>query len=269
MELKIINKENQAIGKKKMPEQFSEEVREDLIKRAVLAIQRNKRQSYGASYGAGMRQSAKLSRRRRDYKGSYGLGISRVPRKILSGKGTRWNWVGAVAPGTVGGRRAHPAKPFKIWEVKLNKKERRKAIRSALSATMKKELVIARGHKIPDNYPFLMSDEIENISKTKELIQTLTILGFGAELERTTEKKIRAGKGKSRNRKYIRKKCILIIVSGKCNLQKAARNIPGIDVVQVEKVNAELLAPGTKPGRATLFSQKAIELLEKNKIFTG
>ena len=48
------------------------------------------------------------------------------------------NWVGAFAPGTVGGRRAHPPKSEKIWSKKINKKENAKAIRSAISATLLK-----------------------------------------------------------------------------------------------------------------------------------
>ena len=84
-----------------------------LIKRAVLTLQNNKRQRYGANPEAGKKVSAALSKRRRKYRGSYGHGISRVPRKILSRRGTSMNWQGAFAPGTVGGRRAHPPKAEK------------------------------------------------------------------------------------------------------------------------------------------------------------
>ena len=73
-----------------------------------------------------MKQSAKLSKRRRAYRGSYGFGISRTPRKILSKRGRRLGWVGAVAPNTVGGRRTHPPKAEKIWREEINTKERRK-----------------------------------------------------------------------------------------------------------------------------------------------
>ena len=86
-------------GDVELPKQFDEEFRPDLIKRAVLVVQRNKRQVYGAKKDAGKRASAELSRRRRKYRGSYGAGISRVPRKILSRRGTRFYWVGAFAPG--------------------------------------------------------------------------------------------------------------------------------------------------------------------------
>src|SRR3989344_7504660 len=134
-------------GKGEFPFQFNEPIRPDLVKRAVESIWGNTRQPYGAFPRAGKQAAAKLSRRRRDYKTSYGYGISRVPRKVLSRRGTRFTLVGAYAPGTVGGRQAHPPKAEKIWTRKLNKRERRKAIRSALAATIVKELVEKRGHK--------------------------------------------------------------------------------------------------------------------------
>src|SRR3989338_372904 len=180
MKLDILDSSNNKIGEIKLPRQFDEEYRPDLIQRAVLAIQSHKRQAYAASESAGKRASAKLPRRRRDYKGSYGIGISRVPRKIMSGKGSRHNWVGAVAPGTVGGRRAHPPKPSKDWAKKVNKKENRKAIRSALAAAMNKEFV----KNVPENCPFIIETKFESLRKTKEVIEALIRLGFSNELER-------------------------------------------------------------------------------------
>ena len=156
MKVDVLSLTKTSIGKKDLPRQFDEPVRPDLIKRAVESIQANRRQKYGTDPKAGMKASAELSRRRRKYRGSYGHGISRVPRKILSRRGTRFNWVGAVAPGTVGGRKAHPPKAIKEWVRKINKKERRKAIRSALAATMNPEIVTARGHKVPESYPFII-----------------------------------------------------------------------------------------------------------------
>jgi len=120
MELKIINKDGNETGKIKMPSQFYTPFRKDVIHRAVEAMLKNARQPYGAFDGAGKRQSAKLSRRRNDYKGSYGHGISRVPRKILSRRGTQFFWVGATMPGTVGGRKAHAPKAGKDWSKKIN-----------------------------------------------------------------------------------------------------------------------------------------------------
>lgn len=266
MNLKIINIQNKESGTVKLPKQFDEEIREDLIKRATIAINNNKRQMYGSDPRAGKKQAARLSRRRRDYKGAYGKGLSRMPRKTMTRNGMQMNFVGAFAPGTVGGRRAFPPVP-RDFSHKLNDKERRKAIRSALAATMEKELVLARGHKIPANFPFAVSTEFEKLTKTKEIQKTLETLGFSEDLNRSSTRKIRAGIGKNRGRPYKETKGPLIIVSDNCTAIKAAQSIRGVDIVPVKRVNAALLAPGTHPGRLTLFTQAALEKLDKEKIF--
>jgi large subunit ribosomal protein L4e len=267
MKVAIKNIKNGESGNKELPRQFSEPVRQDLIARAILAIWSHNRQPYGADPMAGMKSSAEVSRRRKKYRGSYGFGISRVPRKVLSRRGTRMNWVGAFAPGTVGGRRAHAPKSEKIWDQKINDKERQKAIRSALAATIDRELVVSRGHNVPENYPFALSDEFQDIAKTKDVVAALTTLGFEAEMERCKEKTIRAGKGKARGRKYKKKTGVLLVVGDQCALEHAAQNIPGVDVVKVSNLNASLLAPGTDIGRAALFTESALAKMEEQKLF--
>ena len=267
MKLSILDSSKNKVGEIELPHQFHEDYRPDLIQRAFQAIQTHKRQPYSSSPTAGKRSSAKLSRRRRKYRGSYGIGISRVPRKIMTRSGTRMNWVGAFAPGTVGGRRAHPPKAEKIWEIKINRNERTKALRSAIAATIIKEVVAGRGHSIPKDYPFVIEDKFELMSKTKEVIDLFNKLGLGDELSRVQDKSIRAGKGKSRGRKYKKKKGPLFVVSKKDKIIKALSNIPGVDVVEVRSLNAELLAPGGNPGRLTLWTVSAIQILEKENLF--
>ena len=267
MKLNILGTTNNRVGEMNLPSHFDEELRPDLICRAVLAIQSHKRQVYAVSKMAGKRASAKLSRRRRDYRGSYGFGISRVPRKILTRRGTRMNWVGAFAPGTVSGRRAHPPKTEKIWWQKINKKERAKAIRSAIAATVAKEIVQGRGHIVPNDYPFILDDKFESIGKAKQIVEAFSKLDLSKEMERVRVKKVRAGKGKSRGRKYKKKIGPLVVVSKMNNVFKALQNLPGIDVVEVRNINVELLAPGTKPGRLTLWTRAAINILEKENLF--
>ena len=267
MKLDIFDAAKNKTGEIKLPIQFEEELRPDLIQRAVLSVQSHKRQAYAVSTDAGKRASAKLSRRRRDYRGSYGIGISRMPRKIMTRRGTRMNWVGAFAPGTVGGRKAHPPKSEKLWWKKINNKEKSKAIRSAIAATISKEIVMERGHLIPENYPFILDEKFEFISKTREILESFKKLGLENELARVEEKKVRAGKGKSRGRKYKKKKGPLIVVSKINKLSNALSNIPGIDVVEVKSLNAELLAPGAKAGRLTLWTNAAINILEKENLF--
>lgn len=265
--MNLVDLEGKKLKEINLPIQFNESYHPNLISRAFVTIMSNKRQPYGTKIHAGMRASAKISRRRRDYKGAYGHGISRVPRKILWHRGTQFGWVGAEAPGTVGGRRAHPPKAEKIWDKKINLKEKRKAIRSALSATLDKNLVILRNHQLPNLYPLIIENKFEDISKTKEVIKIFKNIGLGKELERLEIKKVRSGRGKNKGRKYKKKKGPLLVVSKKCELIKAARNITGIDIVPVNQINVELLAPGAQPGRLTIYTQAAIERLEKENMF--
>ncbi len=267
MKLNIVSTTNTEKGSVVLPKQFDEPIRSDLIKRAVLAIQSNRRQPYGANPEAGKRASAFVSKRRHKYKSTYGIGQSRTPRKVMSFRGTRFNWVGAFAPQTVGGRRAHPPKAEKVWSQKINTQERRKAIRSAMAATLYKTIVSERGHIVPDNYPFILSKDFEKIEKTKDLKRAFEKVGMKEDLERADYKKIRAGRGTFRGRRYKTKKSLLLVTASDCPALKAADNILGVDAVSVEDLNAELLAPGTNMGRMTLFTEGAIERLAKEDLF--
>ncbi len=262
--MKLYNLQGKVEKQIKLPKQFSEELRLDLIKKAVLAIQANKRQRYGASSEAGMRHSTKISRRRKNYKTGYGRSLARMPRKTVLRRGTQFIWVGAQAPGTVGGRIAHPPKSEKIWEQKMNKKERRMAIRSALTATLQKELLEKRGYKAES---LVVVNDFENLDKTKDVIKVLNDLKLDKDVERSFIKRMRSGIGKLRGRRYRRVKGPLIVVGGDCKLVKSAKNLQGFDICAVNSLNAELLAPGCVPGRLTIWSEKALEKIEKEKLF--
>ncbi len=252
MKVDILNIEGIKVKSVELPSQFKEEVREDIIKKSFLAFESRKRQEYGASVLAGKRYSSKLSRRRHNYKGAYGRGISRVPRKTILRRGTQFIWVGASAPGTVGGRKAHPPKSEKKWEKKINKKENTKAVRSAMAATVKKGVFI--------------EDKLESLNKTKDLKKVLEKLRLKEELTRL-KKKIRAGKGKTRGRKYRRCKGPLIVVSKECPLIKACGNLQGFDISTVDSLNIGVLAPGSVPGRRTIWTLSSIKRIEKEKLF--
>ncbi|MBT4605077.1 50S ribosomal protein L4 [archaeon] len=268
MKVNIVDAMNASKGKLDLPEQFSEEVRSDLIVRLVVSEQSASRQPYGASPEAGLRHSSKLSKRRRKYRGCYGFGISRVNRKIHTRRGTRFHWVGAFSPQTRGGRRAHAPKTTKKWVQKINKKEANKAIRSAMAATMDAELVAERGHKIPANYPFILDNSFESLSKTKEVKSALDVLGFAEELVRGAKKTVRAGKGTMRGRRYKKRKSAVVVVSNlDCALAKAARNIAGVNVVSCDSLTGNILAPGTHVGRAALWTQAAIEKIGSEKLY--
>lgn len=262
MKADILSLEGKKIKSIDLPIQFSEEYRPDVINRAVLSYFSSQRQKYGAFDRAGKQQSAKLSRRRHDYKTAYGHGISRSPRKTLWRRGSQFGWVGAFAPFTVGGRRAHPPKAEKIWEEKINKKERRKAIRSAIAATALKEL-----HKY--DVPFIVEDKFEALSKTKDVENVLLKLNLGPELERCAARKIRAGVGKLRGRKYRQKQGPLIVVSNDCNLLKSANNLAGMDIVPVNALNASVLTKSYNHSRLTIYTEEAVNRLKNENLFTN
>jgi len=164
-------------------------------------------------------------------------------------------------PQAVKGRRAHPPKVEKIWYQKINKKEKKLALKSAIAATAIKEIVESRGHRINGikQLPLVVSDAIQEIKKSKDVRTTLENLGLKEELERARIKKVRAGKGKLRGRKYKRRIGPLILIAQDGGVLKAAKNIPGVDVKFVRNVSVEDLAPGASPGRLTIYSRSAIE----------
>ncbi|MHC1585382.1 MAG: 50S ribosomal protein L4 [Candidatus Syntropharchaeia archaeon] len=229
-----------------LPAVFEEPYRPDLIKRAVLAAQANRLQPYGPNKYSGMRTSAESW--------GTGRGMSRVPRIKTGSRAAR------VAQ-AVGGRKAHPPKPEKILREKINKKERIKAIRSAIAATINEEIVRKRGHRFSAKLPIIVEDDFEKLEKTRDVQRFFEVVGVWEDVLRAKKKKIRAGKGKMRGRRYKRKKSILIVISNDNGIRKAARNLPGVDCVKVEELNAELLAPGTHPGRLTIWTRSAISRL--------
>src|SRR3989344_6386778 len=267
MKANIYSLDGSKQGSLELPEQFNENVRIDLIKRAFLSIRANKRQSYGTMPHAGERVSAKLSRRRRKYKTSYGKAISRAPRKTVWKRGRQFGWVGAFAPGTYKGRRAHPPKSTKIYKEKINIKENRKAIRSALSAVVDLGFVKQNGYLFKE-LPLVLDNDFYNLNKTKEIIGFLIKLGLKNEIDRLEKKTFRAGKGGSRGRKYRYKKGPLFVLGKKSILLKILNSIQGFDSVLVDNLNVELLAPGGIPGRFTLFTKDAIDILKEKKLFS-
>ncbi|MBS3170285.1 50S ribosomal protein L4 [Candidatus Woesearchaeota archaeon] len=264
MKAAIIGMDGKKGKEMNLPVQFAEEFRPDIIKKAVLVQQSHNVQPYGVKPTAGLKQTFWVSKRRKAYKTTYGKGQSRTPRKVLSRRGLNMYFVGAFAPNTVGGRTAHPPRAEKIFAIKINIKERRKALRSAIAATMNKILVKKRGHLAES---MIIENKIEDLKKAKEVYDLLKTIGMDKELERIAQKKIRAGKGKNRGRPYRKKKGPLIVVSKKCSLLDAAKNIQGVDVCIVKQLNAELLAPGTDAGRLTIWTDKALEIMEKEKLF--
>ena len=244
------------IGKVELPSIFKTPIRPDLVKRAVLSIQSMRLQPKGRDPMAGKRTTAESR--------GVGLGIARIPR--VKGSGYLRAGQGAFAPGTVGGRLAHPPTPEKKIVKKINKKEKKLALKSAIAATAKKDLVLKRGHKVNGipALPVVVDGKIEEVKNTGRLIEILRNLRLEGELERVkNSRRIRAGKGKMRGRRIKQAKGPLIVVEEDKGISKAAANIPGLDIASVKSLNVELLAPGTHLGRLTIWSEPAIRVLDK------
>lgn len=247
---KIFDLTGKPIKKITLPPIFETPLRPDVIKRAVIAIQSNRFQPQGRDPMAGKRTSAESR--------GVGLGMARVPR--IKGATAR----AAFAPGTVGGRAAHPPTSEKKIVKKIPRKEKRLALLSAIAATASKEVVASRGHSIEDvpQIPLIVTNDIEKLKKTKDVEEALIQLGVLSDVYRVREsRKIRAGKGKRRGRRLKQAVGPLIVVAENKGVMEAARNIPGVDIVTVKDLNAEILAPGAHPGRLTIWTEGAIEKL--------
>ena len=255
-----------------LPEAFSSEVRPDIIRSAVHASRANRRQSYGHREHDGKRAPQPGMKHSVEWWGK-GRGVSRIMRK--TGQKT-----GAQNPHTRGGRRAHGPKVDKDWSQKLNSKTRTVARNSAIAASCDSELVSSRGHKFEEGtrFPIIIDDYVESRDGTDEKYEIETIplqystrkfaammdaLGLADDLDRSKQgRTIRAGKGTMRGRKYRTPRSVLLVVAQKGGLDKAARNVPGVDVVTAKDLSAEDLAPGGDPGRLTVWTKAAIGALE-------
>lgn len=254
-------------GEMDLPKVFSTPLREDLIVRAFLSTMSKRRQPYGTDPAAGQKSSAGYHGRRRRVRWTMsGREMARMPR--LHGKIPGYLMYRArTVPQAVKGRTAHPPKAEKIWSQKMNKKERQLAIKSAIAATADKNMVMKRGHKVKDvkELPIVVLDSIEEIKKTKDLKKALEGIGLKDEMSRIEKKKVRAGKGTMRGRRYKRKTGPLIVVESDKGVGKAAKNIPGVNVSLAKNLSVEFLAPGAAAGRLTIFTKGAIEKLGELK----
>jgi len=248
---KVFDLKGEEVSTLNLPQIFNTPSRPDVITRAVVAIQSHKYQPQGRDPMAGKKNTAESR--------GTGLGISRMPR--LKERGQR----AAFAPGTVGGRSAHPPEAKKKIRKKIPRKEMRLALRSAVAATGSKEAVASRGHMVEDvpDFPLVVVDEIQSVKRTKDVEEALMNLGVWPDIFRVKEsRKVRAGKGKMRGRKMKQAVGPLLVITKNEGVAEAARNLPGMDVASVENLNAELLAPGTHPGRLTVWTSSAFEKLE-------
>ncbi len=251
----VYNLEGEATETIQLPNFFSAPLREDLVTRAYIHLATHSLQPKGTSKLSGHKHSVESW--------GPGFGLARISR--IKGRGSPKYGAGGMVPSAVGGRPTHPPTPEKKIHKKINKKELWNALLSALAFTASPQHVKARGHRITEqtSLPLIVDDRLETVSKTSEARSFLAKLGLGEELKRCSQKKVRAGKGKMRGRRYKRRKGPLIVVSADRGIGKAASNIPGVEVVTAKDLSVLHLAPGAKPGRLTLFTKSALKALEE------
>jgi len=228
-----------------LPKFFEVEKRPDLVKKAVLSEESRLYQPKGNYKYAGMETSARYRGRKEDFGTTKNMGIAHRPREVLP-KG-RYGKV-KRSPSAVKGRRAHPPKPEKKIIEEINKKEYSKALKSAIAYTADRKIVCERMNlEIGASLPLVMDDSLEGLKKTKEVLGVLKALNLSKLVEKAKKNGAKAA---------------LIIVS-EGSVLKAASNVPGVDVVKADALEVRHLAPGTHPGRITIFTEKSLEALKE------
>jgi large subunit ribosomal protein L4e len=258
MKLKVYDVSGKPVDEIQIPESIAGEIREDIIRRAVLSEESREYQPKGAYRWAGLQTSAQYRGRKEAYASLKNRGQAMLPREFYGG-GTP----GRVRriPSSVKGRRAHPPKPEKIIIEEINKKEFAKAMRSAISASLSVKAVKARGHIIGDKYPAVLADSFESIKKTREMLDVLNVF-MKEDIERSQRgKRIRSGIRSRRAKQKLYPKSALIIASEGSAALKAGRNIPGVETTTPKALKVKNLAPGAKPGRPIVISAKALKEL--------
>jgi large subunit ribosomal protein L4e len=259
MQAKVLNLEGQEGDSLDLPSVFETPVREDVINRVFVAQASHGKQPQGRDPLAGERTSAESGHP------PTGRGISRIPRV----KGERYSksgMAGAVAS-TVHGRMPHPPRSEKVVRKEINAKERYFAIASAIAATTDKKLVQKRGHKFSSNLPIVVSNELETITKARDLKKFLTVVGADKDIERAGDrkKKVTSALAK-RTRMGVGP---LIVVSNDSKLRGASRSFTGLSVTSSSNLSVLDLAPGSIPGRLTIWTKDSLNGISKNVLRVG
>merc|ERR1711935_602676 len=238
-----------------MPGVFSAPIRSDLVQFVHDELNKNRRQGHAVFYKAGAEHSAE----------SWGTGraVARIPR--ISGSGTSRSGQATFGNMCRKARMFAPLKIWRKWHDKCNITQRRHAIATAIAATACTPLVMARGHRVDNipELPLVVDTSIASEGSTSKLIEKLSKLGVKDDLMKVSKsRKIRSGKGKYRNSRYVMRKGPLIIYSeASKDVRQAARNLPGVDTCNVHRLNILQLAPGGHLGRFVIFTKDAFDEL--------
>ena len=144
-----------------------------------------------------------------------------------------------------------PTKTWRRWHRRVNLKQKRYAVCSALAASAVPSLLMARGHAVETvpEVPLIIDEASEAISKTAKAVALLKSIGAYADIEKVKDSRnIRSGKGKMRNRRYVQRKGPLVVYDAHAAgaapaLVKAMRNIPGVELCAVDRLGLLTLAP--------------------------
>ncbi|GKY95571.1 hypothetical protein MPSEU_000518500 [Mayamaea pseudoterrestris] len=243
------------VGETTLPAVMTAPLRPDIVQFVHTNMNKNHRQAYAVNIRAGKQVVAE----------SWGTGraVARIPR--VGGGGTSRSGQGAYGNMCRGGRMFAPTKTWRKWNKKINISQKRYAVASALAASAVPALVMARGHVIDEvpEIPLVMESSIEASKKTSVAKDILNAVGALADMEKAADsKQVRAGKGKMRNRRYVLRRGPLVIYKANDGVEQAFRNLPGVELCCVDRLNLLQLAPGGHMGRFCIWSQAAFDALE-------
>ncbi|CAM9950036.1 unnamed protein product [Scytosiphon promiscuus] len=254
-----------------LPAVFTVPIRPDIVNFVHTNMAKNHRQPYAVSKRAGHQTSAE----------SWGTGraVSRIPR--VQGGGTQRAGQGAFGNMCRGGRMFSPTKIWRRWHRHVNVNQKRYAVASALAATAVPALVMARGHRVEEvpELPLVVDTSLETCVKkagsTPDVFLhwwsdssvtpssfTCACLPHATRVQVKDSKKIRAGKGKMRNRRYVQRRGPLVIYDKSEGIHRAFRNLPGVETACVDRLNLLTLAPGGHLGRFCVWTQAAFDKLD-------
>ncbi|XP_061855367.1 large ribosomal subunit protein uL4 [Colius striatus] len=254
--ISVYSEKGEASGKNvTLPAVFKAPIRPDVVNFVHTNLRKNNRQPYAVSELAGHQTSAE----------SWGTGraVARIPR--VRGGGTHRSGQGAFGNMCRGGRMFAPTKTWRRWHRRVNTTQKRYAICSALAASSLPALVMSKGHRIEEipELPLVVEDKVESYKKTKEAVLLLKKLKAWNDIKKVyASQRMRAGKGKMRNRRRIQRRGPCIIYNEDNGIIRAFRNIPGITLLNVNKLNLLRLAPGGHVGRFCIWTESAFRKLD-------
>ncbi|CAD7684882.1 unnamed protein product [Nyctereutes procyonoides] len=238
--ISVYSEKGESSGKNvTLPAVFKAPIQPDIVNFVHTNLHKNNRQPYAVSELASHQTSAE----------SWGTGraVTGIPRSAL-GNMCR------------GGRMFAPTKTWRRWHHRVNTTQKQYAICCALAASALPALVMSKSHHVEEvpELPLVVEDKVEGYKKTKEAVLLLKKLKAWNDIKKVyASQRMRADKGKMRNRYHIQCRGPCIIYNEDNGIIKAFRNIPGIILLNVSKLNILKLAPGRHVGHFCIWTESA------------